>query len=209
MSIAKYILGALLLSALLALPVSSALTQSKERLEQEQKQSKELRLQVDSLKVEQEQEGIEFNQLLEQNENLNRQKEELEKQLQSRREEQTHLAQAKQQRETIKAPAVSISNGNCESYRPLVQKYFGNATEAAMITMAKESGCRSNLVSVTNDYGLFQLHNMPIYDPEENIKTAYQVKFLKPRRGTTPNFSAWYAVCTSDLKPKYSGIWCT
>lgn len=97
--------------------------------------------------------------------------------------------------------------GNCESYRPLVQKYFGNATEAAMITMSKESSCDPNATSATNDHGLFQLNGMAIYDPEANVAAAVK-KYLSPRRGSTPNFSAWYAVCTPDLVPKYSGIWC-
>lgn len=97
--------------------------------------------------------------------------------------------------------------GNCESFRPLVQKYFGDATNAAMIVMTKESSCNPNAVSATNDHGLFQLNGMPIYDPEANIAAAVK-KYLSPRRGSTPNFSAWYAVCTPDLVPKYAGIWC-
>lgn len=111
------------------------------------------------------------------------------------------------------APTTTVSppayiDGNCESYRPLVQKYFGNATNAAMITMLHESGCTSWKVSNTNDYGLFQLNGLDIREPEANVKYAYEHKFLIPRRGSKPNFSAWYAVCTPNLVPKYAGIWC-
>jgi hypothetical protein len=105
-------------------------------------------------------------------------------------------------------PQTAFVAGNCESFRPLVQKYFGNATDAAMIVMSKESSCNPTAVSATNDHGLFQLNGMPIYDPEANIAAAVQ-KYLSPRRGSTPNFSAWYAVCTPNLVPKYAGIWCS
>lgn len=108
----------------------------------------------------------------------------------------------------VTPPAPTYVDGNCESYRPLVQKYFGNATDGAMIVMSKESSCTSWKISDTNDYGLFQLNGIDIREPEANIKYAYEHKFLTPRRGTTPNFSAWYAVCTPDLVPKYAGIWC-
>ena len=110
------------------------------------------------------------------------------------------------------APVVASTqyvDGNCESYRPLVQKYFGDATDAAMTVMLHESSCTSWKISETNDYGLFQLNGLDIRDPEANIKYAYEHKFLTPRRGTRPNFSAWYAVCTPDLVPKYAGIWCS
>jgi hypothetical protein len=106
------------------------------------------------------------------------------------------------------APVVLAGiDGNCESWRPLVQKYFGDATDGALIVMQHESSCIHDRVSETNDYGLMQLNGMMIFDPEANIAAGYQ-KFVHPRRGTTPNFSAWYAVCTPNLVPKYAGIWC-
>jgi hypothetical protein len=108
----------------------------------------------------------------------------------------------------VTPPAPVYVAGNCESFRPLVQKYFGSATDAAMIVMTKESSCNPTAVSETNDYGLFQLNGMQIFDPEANIAAAVQ-KYLSPRRGATPNFSAWYAVCTPNLQPKYAGIWCS
>lgn len=135
-------------------------------------------------------------------ERLKQQNDELQKQLQAKREKQANDAKL------AAAQAASGVSGNCESYRPLVQKYFGSATPAAMIVMSHESGCNPNAVSPTNDHGLFQLNNMPIYDPEANIAAAVK-KYTSPRRGSTPNFSAWYAVCTPDLQPKYAGIWCS
>lgn len=107
------------------------------------------------------------------------------------------------------APVVLAGvDGNCESWRPLVQKYFGDATDAALTTILHESSCIHDKISDTNDYGLMQLNGMQIFDPEANIAAGYQ-KFIHPRRGTTPNFSAWYAVCTPNLVPKYAGIWCS
>lgn len=104
--------------------------------------------------------------------------------------------------------ALAGIDGNCESWRQLVQKYFGDATDGALIVMQHESSCIHDRVSETDDYGLMQLNGMMIFDPEANIAAGYQ-KFIHPRRGNTPNFSAWYAVCTPNLVPKYAGIWCS
>lgn len=133
---------------------------------------------------------------------LQQENEQLKKDLQAKRDKQASDAKL------AAAQAASGVSGNCESYRPLVQKYFGAYTASAMTTMSHESGCNPNAVSPTNDHGLFQLNNMAVYDPEANIKIAYG-KFVSPRRGTSPNWSAWYAVCTPDLVPKYAGIWCS
>lgn len=205
MSIAKYILGAVLLSALLALPVSSALTQSQERLEKEQKRTKELRLQIDSLKVEQEQEGIEYQQLQEENLKHQQENEELKKQLQSKREEKERLAQ--KQREEKTKPAVAVSGGNCESYRGLVAKYFAaDQIDNALLTMKKESGCNTMALSSTQDRGLLQINRVhaskvggdlnALYDPETNIRVAAQIY---SGRG----WNAWYAVCPSSGSNPY------
>lgn len=132
---------------------------------------------------------------------LQQENKQLKKDLQAKRDKQANDAK-------LAAAAASGVSGNCESYRPLVQKYFGQYTASAMTTMSKESGCNPNAVSPTNDHGLFQLNGQPIYDPEANIRIAY-AKFVSPRRGTSPNWSAWYAVCTPDLVPKYAGIWCS
>lgn len=103
------------------------------------------------------------------------------------------------------APANSTFPPQCEQYRPLVAQYDW-PVNAAMQTMLAESGCDPNDVSQTNDYGLFQLHNMQIFDPAQNVAEAYR-KFVYARVGNN-NFSAWYAVCTPSRQPRYPGINC-
>lgn len=132
---------------------------------------------------------------------LQQENEQLKKDLQAKRDKQASDAK-------LAAAAASGVSGDCESYRGLVQKYFGQYTASAMTTMSHESGCNPNAVSATDDHGLFQLNGIRVYDPEENIRIAYS-KFVSPRRGTSPNWSAWYAVCTPNLVPKYTGIWCS
>lgn len=96
---------------------------------------------------------------------------------------------------------------DCEQYRPLVEQYPW-PTEAAMLTMKKESGCNPNAVSDTDDYGLFQLNGRPVFDPDRNIRIAYEL--YKDGRVGSKNFSAWYAVCTEGDNPqsKFDGINC-
>jgi len=73
---------------------------------------------------------------------------------------------------------VQAKAGTCEIYRPLVAKYGWNV-KVAMAVMYAESGCNPNAVSSTNDYGLFQLHGIPIYDPAKNVEYAYHNKYMK------------------------------
>jgi hypothetical protein len=101
------------------------------------------------------------------------------------------------------APAYPVG---CELYLPLVQSYDW-PVDQAMLTMSVESGCNPNKVSRTNDYGLFQLHDEPVFDPEANVRRGYE-KWAAGRVGDH-NFSAWYAVCDRrTLQPKYPGIVC-
>jgi len=72
----------------------------------------------------------------------------------------------------------SFSRGGCEQYRPLMERYTWDVNIALAVCNA-ESGGNPNAVSKTNDYGLMQLHSIPLYDPEENIKYAYYEKYLK------------------------------
>lgn len=94
----------------------------------------------------------------------------------------------------------------CDNYYDLVAQYDWPIA-GAMRTMYEESRCDPNAVSKTNDHGLFQLHGQPVYDPAENIAIAYSM-YVDARRGSH-NFSAWYAVCTPDLQPKYPEIHCS
>ncbi len=119
----------------------------------------------------------------------------------------TSPAAGKTSNNTQNTPTAAYAVG-CALYEPIVRQHFGEATPAAMTVMQKESGCNPNAISPTNDHGLFQLNGMPIYDPAANVAAAYQ-KYINPRRGTTPNWSAWYAVCSPALVPLVGGIWCS
>jgi len=95
---------------------------------------------------------------------------------------------------------------NCYAYVPILEQYDWPLA-GAMRTMYEESRCNPNAVSATDDHGLFQIHGEEIYDPEANIQRAYE-KYADGRRGSF-NFSAWYAVCTPDLRPKFEEVHCT
>lgn len=198
MKIYKLLFAALILSIVLAVPLSAATHTIRNNLQIERDTSDQLRTDIQTRDQQLEEERQKLQQKTDEAEKLKQEKQKLESDLQAKNEQKARTAAA--------LAAVSI-NGNCEQYRPLVEKYFGSATDAAMITMAHESGCDPNQISPTNDHGLFQLNGIPIYDPEANIAYAYNHKFVTARRGAN-NFSAWYAVCTPDQVPKYQGIWC-
>lgn len=210
----------LLAAILIAIPTAAVLQNKNNQIEKSEQQRifeiEKRDSQLKDLQIEKNKSETQLEKERKESEKLKRENEQLQKDLQAkkaREAEEARLAAAERERKQQQQAAVSVSSvgisGNCESYRPIVQKYFGSATNAAMITMSKESGCRPTVVSPTNDHGLFQLNGIKVYDPEENIKIAYHQKFVTPRRGTKPNFSAWYAVCTPDLIPKYPGIWCS
>lgn len=116
-----------------------------------------------------------------------------------------------------KKKIVGVS-GNCESWRPLVSKYFPkNQVDNALFVMSKESGCKQTSLSPKNhdgtrDRGLFQVNNVHadkvsgnldlLFDPETNIRIASGIYLA---RG---NWSAWYAVCTPKKVAKYPKINC-
>lgn len=127
--------------------------------------------------------------------------EKLEKDLRAKAE-----AKAKQAKKTVTVATATYKVG-CEQYIPLLKKYPWDIGEALLV-MSKESGCRYNAKSATNDHGLFQLHNQAVYDPTQNIAIAY-AKYRGGRVGRA-NWSAWYAVCTpgNNPQPKYTGIRC-
>lgn len=108
------------------------------------------------------------------------------------------VQQAKINRQKMRS-ATFAGPGNCESYRGLVSKYFpASQVNNALLTMKRESGCRTNAVSRTNDHGLMQINyrwhagkvghvKNRLYDPETNIRIAAGIY---NGRG----WSAWYAV---------------
>lgn len=199
---------ALVAAIIIAVPTAAVFKNHNNQIESERQEKSRLQLDIKKKDSELQQSEEQLKQKSDEAEKLKQQNEQLQKDLQAKRERQAEEARlAAAQASKPAAVAVGIS-GNCESYRGLVQKYFGDATPAAMIVMQKESGCNPNAVSPTNDHGLFQLNQQPVYDPEANIRIAY-AKYVSPRRGTNPNWSAWYAVCTPNLVPKYAGIWCS
>lgn len=199
---------AIIAAVIISIPTAMVFQNRNNQLNSERQEKSRLQLDIKKRQEQQRQTDDALKQKADEAEKLKQENEQLKKDLQAKREKQERdkqLAAAQAQ----KPAAVSVGvSGNCETYRPLVQKYFGSATPAAMVVMQKESGCNPNAVSPTNDHGLFQLNGQPVYDPEANIRIAYG-KYVSPRRGTNPNWSAWYAVCTPNLVPKYSGIWCS
>lgn len=192
---------AFIAAVIIAIPVSMVFSNHNQQLQKANSETNRLQLDIKKTEEIKRQTDEALKKKADENEQLKKQNEQLQKDLQAKRDKQASDAK-------LAAAAASGVSGNCESYRPLVEKYFGSATTAAMITMSHESGCNPNAVSATNDHGLFQLNNMPIYEPEANVRAAY-AKYVSPRRGSTPNWSAWYAVCTPTLQPKYAGIWCS
>jgi hypothetical protein len=66
--------------------------------------------------------------------------------------------------------------------------------------MLAESGGNPTCVSSTNDYGVFQIHNglqsfgSQIFDPEQNIRIAYQHYFV------TRGWSPWSSYTNGSYK---------
>lgn len=116
-------------------------------------------------------------------------------------------------RPQVATTALTAHSVSCETYRPIIAQYAW-PVDAAMKVMQQESGCNPNAISPTNDHGLFQLNNNPVYDPAQNIAIAYK-KYSNARIGSN-NWSAWYAVCAPNpmgimLTPiqKYTGVNCS
>lgn len=198
-------------AVIIAVPTAAAFQNRTNQIERERQDKSRLQIDIQKKSSELEKLKIQTEEQRKKDEaekqRIQQENEQLKKDLQAKRERQAEEKRLAAAQVTSRPAAVAVSGG-CESYRPLVQKYFGSATPAAMIVMQKESGCNPNAVSPTNDHGLFQLNGQPVYDPESNIRIAH-AKFVSPRRGTNPNWSAWYAVCTPNLVPKYDGIWCS
>jgi hypothetical protein len=166
-------------SLIIAIPTAHALKGRTKQLKIERLQKHQLELRIDSVEKQ-----------LKQKDDENT---DLKKQLEAKRDAQQRVAQASP------APVmVAGVSGNCESYRGIVARYFpSHQINNALLTMSKESGCRPNAVSPTNDHGLMQInivHSQKVggniaalYNPETNIRIASQIF---AGRGWT----AWYAV---------------
>jgi len=98
--------------------------------------------------------------------------------------------------------------GDCEQYRPVVEKYFGKLTDEALFVAKMESGCIGDRISNPNsdgtkDYCLFQINKekLAAQSLDVCVRRAWE-KYQHGRIGEM-NWSAWYAVCDVNAKPKY------
>ncbi len=109
--------------------------------------------------------------------------------------EKARLAAVEQSNRSKPVQRVRSFVGNCDTYRPLVAQYPWNV-EVALAVMKAESGCRADATHRNSngsvDHGLFQLNNIAVHDPAENIRIAYQVKYA--RSGWKP-----WVVCTKGI----------
>lgn len=142
-----------------------------------------------------------LNELHKSIENLNKQIPELDKKIEAAKVAKAKLRLEKQSLASKRLP-VRIVSGDCNQYRTILAKYNWNIDQAIFV-MQKESGCNPYAVSPTHDHGLFQLHNQPVYEPNQNIAIAYS-KYI----GGGNDWGAWYAVCSVDHKPLYAGFKC-
>lgn len=98
--------------------------------------------------------------------------------------------------------------GDCEQYRPIVQKYFGTLTNEALFVASKESGCVADRISEKNkdgtrDFCLFQINQekLTAQSLDVCVRRAFE-KYTDGRVGEK-NWSAFYAVCDVNAQPKY------
>jgi hypothetical protein len=98
--------------------------------------------------------------------------------------------------------------GDCEQYRPIVEKYFGKLTDEALFVAKNESGCIADRVGNPNsdgtrDYCLFQINKekLTAQSLDVCVRRAYE-KYTAGRIGEK-NWSAFYAVCDVNAQPKY------
>lgn len=93
--------------------------------------------------------------------------------------------------------------GDCEQYRPIVEKYFGKLTDEALFVASKESGCIADRISPKNtdgskDYCLFQITREPLAAQSLDVCVRRAWEKYKDGRVGEYNFSAWFAVCLKE-----------
>jgi len=98
--------------------------------------------------------------------------------------------------------------GDCEQYRPVVEKYFGKLTDEALFVAKNESGCIADRISPKNsdgsrDYCLLQINNEPLAAQSLDVCVRRAWEKYQDGRVGEKNWSAWYAVCDVNAKPKY------
>jgi hypothetical protein len=62
----------------------------------------------------------------------------------------------------------------CSTYQSTFEQYSWNISVAMAICQAESSG-NPYAVSATNDYGLMQIHDDEVFNPYQNIATAYSI----------------------------------
>lgn len=173
----KLFISAAIVSVLLAIPITGAFNKKVKELKIQKTQNLQYQLRIEKYrnKTDHLQELIETKDLEKQQ--LQQQKADLEKQLQSKREAQARLAVA-----TVAAP--TGGSGNCAAYTGLVAQYDWDS-RVALAVMKAESGCNPSAASPACDSGLMQINCVHIAkvggnlaalkDPATNIKVAYQI----------------------------------
>lgn len=96
--------------------------------------------------------------------------------------------------------------GDCEQYRPIVQKYFGKLTDEALFVASHESGCIADRISDKNkngtrDFCLFQINQekLTVQSLDVCVRRAFE-KYMAGRVGEK-NWSDFYAVCLRNKLP--------
>lgn len=113
---------------------------------------------------------------------------------------------------TAKAAEIELPDiGDCEQYRPIVQKYFGALTNEALFVAKMESGCVADRISEPNkdgtrDFCLFQINREKL--TAQSLDVCVRRAFEKYRDGRVgvKNWSAFYAVCDVNAQPKYPKV---
>lgn len=98
--------------------------------------------------------------------------------------------------------------GDCEQYRPVVQKYFGKLTDEALFVAKYESGCVADRISDKNkdgtrDYCLFQINQEKLTAQSLDVCVRRASEKYTTGRVGEKNWSAFYAVCDVNAQPKY------
>lgn len=108
---------------------------------------------------------------------------------------------------TAKAAEVEWPDiGDCEQYRPIVEKYFGKLTDEALFVAKMEGGCIADRIGPKNsdgskDYCTFQITREPLaaQSLEVCVRRAFE-KYTNGRVGEK-NWSDFYAVCLRNKLP--------
>lgn len=174
MKLEKYFILIALAAIAAAIPVATTAKNRTNQLKIERTEKAQLKFQFNSVERQLNERDNQLKHQIEVNQDLERQKQDLNGKLQAKlkRQEQARLAVQK----GTTAP-ISYIGGNCEQWRPIASKYPWNV-DVALKVMKAESGCNPNAVSPANydglrDHGLMQIHGEAIYDPAANIARGY------------------------------------